>query len=133
VELVTSAPRRTLNDAITQFWSIAAPLYDLPFLQQWVYRPAQDEVIAALSDRSAGKVADIACGTGILADRIAQELHPDEVYGVDMSDGMLAKARARSSWTRSSRLRRFISSTNPPRYVNFTGCWRQAVWQRWRP
>jgi ubiquinone/menaquinone biosynthesis C-methylase UbiE len=98
VELgVTTAPRRTFNDAVTQFWSIAAPLYDVPFLQQSVYRPAQNEVIAALRRSGARKVADIACGTGILADRIAQELHPDEVYGVDMSDGMLAQARARSS------------------------------------
>jgi ubiquinone/menaquinone biosynthesis C-methylase UbiE len=95
--LVTSAPRRTLNDAITRFWSIAAPLYDQPVLQQWVYRPAQDEVIAALSDSGARRVADIACGTGILAARIASELYPDEVYGVDMSDGMLAQAKARSS------------------------------------
>jgi ubiquinone/menaquinone biosynthesis C-methylase UbiE len=97
VELVTSAPRRTLNDAITQFWSIAAPLYDLPFLQHWVYRPAQDEVIGALSASDSRTVADIACGTGILAARIEHELNPDEVYGVDMSDGMLAQARARSS------------------------------------
>jgi len=94
---VTSVPRRTLNDAVTQFWSIAAPLYDLTFLQQWVYRPAQDEVIAALKDSDARRVADIACGTGILAARIASELHPDKVYGVDMSDGMLAQARVRSS------------------------------------
>jgi ubiquinone/menaquinone biosynthesis C-methylase UbiE len=95
--LVTSTPRRTLNEAVTQFWSIAAPLYDLPVLQQWVYRPAQNEVIAALRDRGARKVADIACGTGILADRISEELVPDEIYGVDMSEGMLAQARARSS------------------------------------
>jgi ubiquinone/menaquinone biosynthesis C-methylase UbiE len=94
---VTSAPRRTLNAAVTQFWSIAAPLYDLPFLQQWVYRPAQDEVIAQLDHSRARQVADIACGTGIFADRIQRELHPDAVYGVDMSDGMLAEARARSS------------------------------------
>ena len=94
---MTSAPRRTLNDAVTQFWSIAAPLYDLPFLQQWVYRPAQDEVIEQLGDHGARKVADIACGTGILADRIARELHPGEVYGVDMSDGMLAQAKVRSA------------------------------------
>ena len=94
---MTTAPRRTFNDAVTQFWSVAAPLYDLPILQDWVYRPAQNEVIAALRRSGARKVADIACGTGILADRIAQELHPDEVYGVDMSDGMLAQARARSS------------------------------------
>jgi ubiquinone/menaquinone biosynthesis C-methylase UbiE len=90
-------PRRNLNDAVTQFWSIAAPLYDLPFLQQWVYRPAQDEVIAALKKSDARRVADIACGTGILAARIAGELHPNEVYGVDMSDGMLAQGRVRSS------------------------------------
>ena len=94
---MTSAPRRTLNDAVTRFWSIAAPLYDQPFLQQWVYRPAQDEVIAALHDSGARRVADIACGTGILAARIENELDPDEVYGVDMSDGMLAQAKARSS------------------------------------
>jgi ubiquinone/menaquinone biosynthesis C-methylase UbiE len=93
---VSSPPRRTFNDAVTQFWSVAAPLYDLPFLQQWVYRPAHDEVIAVLHDRGARTVADIACGTGILADRIARELHPDEVYGVDMSDGMLAQATART-------------------------------------
>jgi ubiquinone/menaquinone biosynthesis C-methylase UbiE len=97
LELVTSAPRRTLNEAVTQFWSIAAPLYDLPFLQQWVYSPPQNEVIAQLNDSGARRVADIACGTGILAARIARELHPDEVYGVDMSDGMLGQARARSS------------------------------------
>jgi ubiquinone/menaquinone biosynthesis C-methylase UbiE len=97
VELVTSAPRRTLNEAVTQFWSVAAPLYDLPFLQQWVYRPPQNEVIEQLNKIGARKVADIACGTGILADRISRELHLDEVYGVDMSDGMLAQARARSS------------------------------------
>jgi predicted RNA methylase len=50
-----------------------------------------------LNDRGGRKVADIACGTGILAARIVSELHPDEVYGVDMCDGMLAQARMRSS------------------------------------
>jgi ubiquinone/menaquinone biosynthesis C-methylase UbiE len=95
--LVTAAPRRTLNEAVTRFWSLAAPLYDLPVLQHWVYRPAQNEVIAVLDSRDARRIVDVACGTGILAERIADELHPDEVYGVDMSDGMLAQARARTS------------------------------------
>jgi len=94
---VNAAPRRTLNEAVTRFWSFAAPVYDLPILQQWVYRPAQDEVIAALRASGAQRIADIACGTGILADRIARELSPEEVYGVDMSDGMLAQAKTRSS------------------------------------
>lgn len=94
------SPRRNLNTVVTRIWSIAAPVYDLPFLQQWVYRPAQDEVIAELRARGSRRVADIACGTGILADRIRTELSPDEVYGVDMSEGMLAQAKARSSGVR---------------------------------
>lgn len=92
-----TTPGRQFNDAVTRFWSLAAPFYDLPSLQRWVYRPAQDEVVAQLRARGVRRVADIACGTGILAARIADELQPDEVYGVDMSDGMLAEARARSS------------------------------------
>lgn len=92
-----SAPRRTLNSAVTSLWSFLSPAYDLPFLQQWVYRPPHDEVIAQLREHQARKIADIACGTGILSDRIERELAPEEIYGVDMSDGMLNQARAKSS------------------------------------
>jgi ubiquinone/menaquinone biosynthesis C-methylase UbiE len=94
---MTTIPRRRLNESITRFWSFAAPAYDQPCLQRLVYQPAQDEVIAALRAAGSEHVADIACGTGILASRIAKELRPEEVYGVDMSDGMLAQARRRSS------------------------------------
>ncbi|MCV7088236.1 methyltransferase domain-containing protein [Mycolicibacter hiberniae] len=91
------APRRAFNDAVTRFWSFAAPAYDAGFLQRWVYRPAQDELIAALRSHRPDRVADIACGTGILADRIERELSPAAVYGVDMSEGMLKEASSRSS------------------------------------
>jgi len=94
---MTEAPGRALNSAVTRMWSFLAPAYDLPFLQQWIYRPPHDEVIAQLRAHQSRKIADIACGTGILSDRIERELHPDEVYGVDMSDGMLNQARARSN------------------------------------
>ncbi len=94
---MTTVPRRRLNESITRFWSFAAPAYDQRCLQRLVYRPAQDEVIAALRANRSNRIADIACGTGILASRIAEDLRPDEVYGVDMSDGMLAQARRRSS------------------------------------
>lgn len=94
------AQRRGFNDAITRFWSFAAPAYNQQCLQRWVYRPAQDEVIAQLQQHGCRQIADIACGTGILADRIDRELRPDEVYGLDMSDGMLAKARERSDQVR---------------------------------
>lgn len=89
--------RRGLNEAVTRFWSFAAPAYNLPVLQQWIYRPAHDEVIARLSAHPSRRVADVACGTGILADRIQRELQPEQVYGVDMSEGMLKQARARST------------------------------------
>jgi len=85
-------------------WSFLAPAYDLPFLQQWVYRPPHDEVIAQLRSHGSRKIADIACGTGILSDRIERELRPEVIYGVDMSDGMLAQASARSDrveWRRA--------------------------------
>ena len=97
---MTAAQRRGLNDAVTRMWSFLAPAYDLPFLQRWVYRPPHDEVIAQLRAHGSRKIADIACGTGILSDRIERELHPDEIYGVDMSDGMLDQARARSNRVR---------------------------------
>jgi ubiquinone/menaquinone biosynthesis C-methylase UbiE len=83
--------------AVARLFSIAAPAYDFTYLQRWLYRPAQDEVIALLRADGCRTIADIACGTGILADRIDRELHPDAVYGVDLSQGMLAQARARSS------------------------------------
>jgi ubiquinone/menaquinone biosynthesis C-methylase UbiE len=98
--VTVTAQRRGFNEAVTRFWSFAAPAYNLSFLQQWVYRPAHDEVIAQLRSHSSARVADIACGTGILADRIERELHPEQVYGIDMSEGMLNQARARSTSVR---------------------------------
>lgn len=101
---MTEPRRRGLNDAVTRVWSFLAPVYDLPFLQQYVYRPPHDEVIAQLRAHQAHRIADIACGTGILSDRIERELHPGQIYGVDMSDGMLAQARARTDrvhWLRA--------------------------------
>ncbi|WKG04357.1 class I SAM-dependent methyltransferase [Mycolicibacterium sp. HK-90] len=97
---MSTAQRRGFNDAITSFWSFAAPAYDQGCLQRWVYRPAQDEVIAQLRQRGSRAIADIACGTGILADRIERDLRPDEVYGLDMSAGMLAQAGKRSDRVR---------------------------------
>jgi ubiquinone/menaquinone biosynthesis C-methylase UbiE len=81
---------------VTKFWSLAAPVYDIPYLQQFVYRPPQDEVIAQLKAHGSRRIVDVACGTGILADRIEREVGADAVHGVDMADGMLAKAGIRS-------------------------------------
>ena len=97
---MTTIQRGTLTDAITKFWTFAAPVYDQGCLQRLVYKPAQDEVIDRLRQHGSTQIADVACGTGILATRIQQDLRPDEVYGLDMSDGMLAQARRRSDRVR---------------------------------
>lgn len=91
-----TTPRRSLNEAVTRFWGFMAPAYDFPPLQQSIYRPPHDEVIDELRAHGVHKVADIACGTGILIDRIQRELHPEAAYGVDMSEGMLRQAQQRS-------------------------------------
>ena len=91
------AIRRRFNDAVTGFWGFAAPVYDTDAVQRWVYRPAQDEMIALLTAHASRRIADIGCGTGILADRIQRELRPEAVYGVDLADGMLAQAAQRSA------------------------------------
>ncbi|WP_071287488.1 class I SAM-dependent methyltransferase [Mycolicibacterium llatzerense] len=88
--------RRGFNETVTRFWSFAAPAYDTQVLQRWVYEPAQDEVLAELRAHDSLTIADIGCGTGIFADRIQRELGA-VVTGVDMSEGMLAQAKARSS------------------------------------
>ncbi|GFG67998.1 similarity with UbiE/COQ5 methyltransferase [Mycobacterium kubicae] len=101
---MTAPQRRVLNDAVTGLFSFLSPAYDWPVLQQWVYRPPHDEVIAQLRARNARKIADIACGTGVFTSRLERELDPDEIYGVDMSDGMLNQARAKSArvqWLRA--------------------------------
>lgn len=90
------ALRRRFNDAVTGFWGFAAPIYDTAVVQQWVYRPAQDEMIALLTAHGSRRIADVGCGTGILADRIARERTPEAVFGVDLSEGMLAQAANRS-------------------------------------
>lgn len=99
---VVDVPRRAFNTVVTRFWGVAAAGYDFAPLQRWVYQPAQDETVKLLRSHGARRIADIACGTGILAARLADELDAAvessvAIYGVDMAEGMLAQARARSS------------------------------------
>ncbi len=94
---MTAHRGRRLNDAVTQMWGFLSPIYDLPVLQQQVYRPPHDAVIAQLQAQKSQRIADIACGTGVLTTRIERDLRPEEIYGVDMSEGMLDKARSKSA------------------------------------
>lgn len=77
-----------------RFFSRLSSVYDTPALQATVYRPPQDEILAELRRSGARRVADVGCGTGILAGRVSAELAVDAVFGFDASDGMLAEARS---------------------------------------
>ncbi|WP_423488642.1 class I SAM-dependent methyltransferase [Mycobacteroides sp. PCS013] len=91
------APRRSLNNLVTRYWTVMSKVYNFPLVQRHIYSPAQNDTVRQLRAHDARRIADIACGTGILASRIQSELTQPSVYGIDMSDGMLAKARARSA------------------------------------
>ncbi|MGL6236388.1 MAG: class I SAM-dependent methyltransferase [Segniliparus sp.] len=97
---MTDPQRRALNDQVTRFWGSVAKAYDWGPLQRNAYQQPHDEMLALLRERGAQKILDVACGTGILADRIQRELDPDEIDGVDMSEGMLARAKALSDKVR---------------------------------
>jgi ubiquinone/menaquinone biosynthesis C-methylase UbiE len=97
---MATPPRRALNDTVARGFDLLARRYDTPWIQRWVYRPPQDAILEQLRARGSRRIVDVGCGTGILADRIQRELQPDEVMGVDPSEGMLSKAKARSSAVR---------------------------------
>ncbi|NNH74973.1 methyltransferase domain-containing protein [Nocardia uniformis] len=94
------ARSRALNHVVTDFFGQVARAYDSRTLQRIVYRPPQDQVVTELRAAGSRRIADIGCGTGILTSRIERELHPEAIYGVDASEGMLERARKRSTGVR---------------------------------
>jgi ubiquinone/menaquinone biosynthesis C-methylase UbiE len=90
----------TANPSVVRSFDWISQVYDNPVVQRFVYRANHDAVLSALRAHGATRVADVGCGTGILAARIERELHPEVVYGCDPSPGMLEKARARSGAVR---------------------------------
>ena len=88
-----SRPRRS----VAPMFDRIARFYDADIIQRFGYKPPQDEVVAELRRAGSRRILDVGCGTGILASRLQQALHPEVVYGIDASEGMLAQARARSA------------------------------------
>jgi ubiquinone/menaquinone biosynthesis C-methylase UbiE len=81
--------------------------YDAVIAQRLAYRPVHDAVLQALNP-GAGRVLDIGCGTGELAQRIRDEHPGTAVVGCDFSTGMLARARAKNqaaSWVQGDACR----------------------------
>ncbi|MFB8280491.1 class I SAM-dependent methyltransferase [Nocardia colli] len=90
------APTRAFNSLVTHGWNRLARVYNIPLVQRVAYRPPQDEIIGQLRQGDIRRIADVGCGTGILASRIQQDLKPEMIYGCDASVGMLRQAKARS-------------------------------------
>lgn len=65
-------------------------------LQDWAGR-----VVAAAEIQPGQRVLDVACGTGVLARAVAERVGPSgSVFGVDISEGMLAVARRKAPTVR---------------------------------
>ena len=71
----------------------AAETYDAMFVPA-LFQPWAPRVANAAAVHSGESVADIACGTGVLARELARRVGPaGSVVGIDNNPGMLAVAR----------------------------------------
>jgi ubiquinone/menaquinone biosynthesis C-methylase UbiE len=74
--------------------------YDLSI--EWTYRPYRAQIADALQLAPTDRVLDLACGTGQNFDEVVPRIPSGELVGLDLSPGMLARARARvarNGWT----------------------------------
>lgn len=76
---------------VTAVFDTIAPGYDNAALRFFPF--CADQIVTVLNPRPGQKVLDVATGTGAVAVALAQAVRPGgRVIGVDLSEGMLAKA-----------------------------------------
>ncbi len=75
-------------------WSLS---YDHPGLQTFTYRPIHDAVLERCRGVQPSVVLDLGCGTGQLTRRLIERFPDATVIGVDLSEGMLDAAAARTA------------------------------------
>lgn len=68
--------------------------YDRDLLQSLFFRPSHQMLLAMMGPEHR-RVLDVGCGTGQFAARVISELPETQVWGLDLSEGMLEKARER--------------------------------------
>ncbi|NTX60412.1 class I SAM-dependent methyltransferase [Myxococcus sp. CA051A] len=88
-----------LGDEQTKLWNGTAghAWVDMQELIDSMYKPLEDMLVAAVSPDSGGRVLDIGCGTGGTTLAVARRLGAQgRCLGIDISDPMLATARARA-------------------------------------
>src|SRR5665811_1209513 len=74
-------------------WDKAASYYETGWQDQlW---PAQESLLSEMDPANGEKILDVSCGTGLVTLPLAEIVKPDgEVVGIDISEGMIDKARA---------------------------------------
>lgn len=95
---VPSAPtQQPLDDdryaALIERYARYAPVYDRRFARY--SQSTLDAALAAIPATGAQELMDVACGTGMLAERLAERRPDLRVTGIDISPDMLAVARHR--------------------------------------
>src|SRR5215204_2605855 len=84
------------NATIRRRYGRLASIYDWANLEGVLYADARARAIDRLDLRPGARVLDVACGTGVNFTLIEQRIGPSgELVGVDLTAGMLDRARAR--------------------------------------
>ena len=99
--MASAGPTRGFFDA----WS---RVYDFPLVQRATYKPVHDAVLRSLVVGPRGRVLDIGCGTGRLAERLTEARGVRTVVGCDFSAGMLANAAERLATARGAGRARLV-------------------------
>jgi ubiquinone/menaquinone biosynthesis C-methylase UbiE len=84
----------TRNFKLRQTFDAASAGYDSPALRFFVH--AAEHLAERMELTGNEHILDVACGTGTVSLACAERLHTGRVTGVDLSEGMLDKARAKA-------------------------------------
>ncbi|NEW96446.1 class I SAM-dependent methyltransferase [Rhodopseudomonas sp. BR0G17] len=88
-------------------YNLAAPYYD-DWKWQAIWRVVEEDLVkqAVSSQPRTARVLDVGCGTGFLLDKLTKQFSLEDLVGIDVSSGMLEKAKQRCA----SRSIKFIHS-----------------------
>ncbi len=84
-----------LNKLARIFYNLIVPLYD-PFFGSGtpIVREMRQRLVERLDLKNGFKVLEVAVGTGANLSYIAKRIGQGEIYGLDISEGMLARCRS---------------------------------------